>query len=78
MSLSAAEPILISELLSIMEDEAVEQNDAGASRTRIAEAMAKAIRKFVEAGQVKVIVNTTGTATAQNRYRNRKHNIICQ
>lgn len=65
MSLSAAEPILISELLSIMEDEAAEQNDAGASRTRIAEAMAKAIRKFVEAGQVKVIVNTTGTATAQ-------------
>ncbi len=65
MSLSAAEPILISELLSIMEDEAAEQNDAGASRTRIAKAMAKAIRKFVEAGQVKVIVNTTGTATAQ-------------
>ena len=65
MSLSAAEPILISDLLKIMENESAEQNDAGASRTRIAQKMAEAIKKFVEAGQVKVKVNTTGTATAQ-------------
>ncbi|KFF26805.1 hypothetical protein [Chryseobacterium vrystaatense] len=65
MSLSTGEPVLISDLISIMEDETAEKDDAGASRTRIAQAMAKAIRKFVEAGQVKVIVNTTGTAAAQ-------------
>lgn len=65
MSLSTGEPVLISDLISIMEDETAEKDDAGVSRTRIAKAMAKAIRKFVEAGQVKVIVNTTGTAAAQ-------------
>lgn len=65
MSLSAAEPALISDLINLMESETAEKDDAGASRTRIAKEMAKAIKKFVEAGQVKVIVNTTGTATAQ-------------
>lgn len=65
MSLNTGEPILVNDLIRIMEDEITEKEDAAASRTRIAQAMAKAIKKFVEAGQVKVIVNTTGTAAAQ-------------
>ncbi|KMQ63005.1 hypothetical protein ACM46_13730 [Chryseobacterium angstadtii] len=64
MSLSAAEPILIDDLIKMMESE-IDEKDAGASRNRIAREMAKAIKKFVEAGQVKVIVSTTGTAAAQ-------------
>ncbi|AZA84788.1 hypothetical protein C1637_18575 [Chryseobacterium lactis] len=65
MSLDTAEPILVNALLQIMKDEANEENSAESSRARIAEKMAGAIKDFVKAGQVKVTVATTGTATAQ-------------
>lgn len=65
MSLDTAEPVLVNALLQIMKDEANEENSAESSRARIAEKMAGAIKDFVKAGQVKVTVATTGTATAQ-------------
>lgn len=61
MSLETAEPQLIADLLEIWETEAEEKESAEASRLRIAEKMASAIKKFIKAGTV----NTIGTATAQ-------------
>ena len=61
MSLEVAEPQLIADLLEMWETEAQETESAEASRLRIAEKMAAAIKKFIKAG----IVNTTGTAAAQ-------------
>ncbi len=65
MSLEAAEPELITDLLEIMETEANELESPSVSRQRIAEKQAAAIKKFIKAGLVIVNVATTGTATAQ-------------
>lgn len=61
MSLETAEPQLIADLLEMWEIEAEETESPEASRQRIAQKMAAAIKKFIKEG----IVNTTGTAAAQ-------------
>ena len=56
-------PTLINDLEALFNNEATQETDAAASRTRIATAMANAIEKYVKTGLVKV--TTSGTATAQ-------------
>ncbi len=61
MSLDAAEPQLIADLLEIWETEAEETESPEASRQRIAQKMAEAIKKFIKQG----VVVTNGSATTQ-------------
>ena len=61
MSLDAAEPQLIADLLGIWETEAEETESPEASRQRIAQKMAEAIKKFIKQG----VVVTNGSATTQ-------------
>ncbi|OWK99257.1 hypothetical protein AP75_01865 [Kaistella haifensis DSM 19056] len=61
MSLDIAEESFIAELMEIWETESEEKESAEDSRTRIAQKMAAAIKKFIKAG----VVTTTGTATTQ-------------
>lgn len=61
MSLDAAEPQLIADLLEIWETEAGETESPEASRQRIAQKMAEAIKKFIKQG----VVVTNGSATTQ-------------
>lgn len=65
MSLDTAEALFINELLEIWETESEETEDPAASRLRIAQKMAQAIKKFIKSGQVNITVTTTGTASAQ-------------
>lgn len=61
MSLDVAEPQLIADLLEIWETEAEETESPEASRQRIAQKMAEAIKKFIKQG----VVVTNGSATTQ-------------
>ena len=61
MSLDAAEPQLIADLLEMWETEAEETESPEASRQRIAQKMAEAIKKFIKKG----VVVTNGSATTQ-------------
>lgn len=61
MSLDTAEPQLIADLLEIWETEAEETESPEASRQRIAQKMAEAIKKFIKQG----VVVTNGSATTQ-------------
>ncbi len=61
MSLDVAEPQLIADLLGIWETEAEETESPEASRQRIAQKMAEAIKKFIKQG----VVVTNGSATTQ-------------
>lgn len=61
MSLDIAEELFIEELLEIWETESQEKENAEASRQRIAQKMASAIKKFIKAG----VVTTVGSATTQ-------------
>lgn len=61
MSLDIAEELFIAELLEIWTTESQEMESAEASRQRIAQKMAAAIKKFIKAG----VVTTVGSATTQ-------------
>lgn len=61
MSLDSAEPQLIADLLEMWETEAEETESPEASRQRIAQKMAEAIKKFIKQG----VVVTIGSATTQ-------------
>ncbi|TDX86172.1 hypothetical protein [Epilithonimonas xixisoli] len=61
MSLDIAEELFIEELLEIWETEAQEKDSAEASRQRVAQKMASAIKKFIKSG----VVTTIGSATTQ-------------
>ena len=61
MSLDTAEPQLIADLLEMWETEAEETESPEASRQRIAQKMAEAIKKFIKQG----VVVTNGSATTQ-------------
>lgn len=65
MSLDIAEELFIDELLEMWETESEETEDPAASRLRMAQKQAAAIKKFIKAGKVNVTVTTTGTATNQ-------------
>lgn len=61
MSLDIAEELFIEELLEIWTTEAEETESPEASRQRIAQKMAEAIKKFIKQG----VVVTIGSATTQ-------------
>ncbi len=64
MSLELAEQLFIDELLEIWETESEATENPAASRLRMAQKQAAAIKKFIKAGIVSVTVTTAGTATA--------------